>query len=195
MVIKRSLIFIAILFSCPSWLINKTTVLFSPDDAPTNTLLTMINDARKRVYVAMYMFTDKRIAVALIKAKQRKLDVQVILDETSTNEVFFGKASFLARQGVPVRIFAPPQQSTSRFNAKPLMHNKFALIDCVVWTGSFNWTCKANNANQENVLICDELPLIKRYRDHFEVLKQRSVPFVVTSTGLYKKVNVKKFHQ
>lgn len=164
----------------PDWLVNKTTVLFSPDDAPINVLLDMINNARERIYVAVYMFTDKRLALALARASKRKLDVQVIIDQESTKEQFFGKASLLAQYDIPVHVFTSYQKKTaSRFASRALMHNKFALIDQVVWTGSFNWTRKANNDNEENVIICDELPCVKRYVERFDVLKKRSIPFVV----------------
>ena len=53
------------------------------------------------------------------------------------------------------------------------MHNKFAIIDDKVWTGSFNWTISANRKNQENVVYNDEKDVYEKFLEQFEKLKQR----------------------
>jgi phosphatidylserine/phosphatidylglycerophosphate/cardiolipin synthase-like enzyme len=53
------------------------------------------------------------------------------------------------------------------------MHNKFALIDGKVWTGSFNWTKSGDQYNQENVVLIDDPEVHDKFAIQFESLKSR----------------------
>ena len=146
-------------------------IFFSPDDKPQKHLIKYINQAKKIIYAAVYMFTDKKIAEALINAKKRNVDVEIISDNCSFDSQY-GKIKMLLDNDVPVYLFKVSKPGYRRFN--PLMHNKFAIIDEKVWTGSFNWTISANSKNQENV-ICIEMPTVReKFLAHFEILKNRS---------------------
>jgi phosphatidylserine/phosphatidylglycerophosphate/cardiolipin synthase-like enzyme len=149
---------------------TETVVFFSPDDKPTTHLIAKIRNAKIRIHAAVYMLTDKRIAQALIKAKQRNVDVQIITDYSSVKSEY-GKIIMLKENHIPTFVFQIPNKS--RFT--PLMHNKFAIIDNHVWTGSFNWTVSANQQNQENVIYTDEAAVLERYVEQFETLKSRCV--------------------
>ncbi len=62
------------------------------------------------------------------------------------------------------------------FNFGAIMHNKYAIIDDLVWTGSFNWTVSANNKNDENVLIISqESAVLDKFLADFEHLLSSSV--------------------
>ena len=151
-------------------LLSKTVAFFSPDDQLTSHLIAHINAAQQRVYAAVYMLTDKKIATALINAKKRNVDVQVITDK-STIETKYGKAQLLSDNNIPVFVF----NTRSSKNSEPLMHNKFAIIDAKVWTGSFNWTVAGNRKNQENAVVIDEWEPRERFLKQFDVLKHRCV--------------------
>jgi len=155
-----------------SWyqVFGKSTVLFSPDDRPTKHLIKHISEAKNRIYAAVYMLTDKAIALSLIEAKKRGVDVQIVTDQTSITSPY-GKIVLLQKNGIKTSIFKFSSNGSSYYN--PLMHNKFAIIDNIVWTGSFNWTISANNKNQENVLYTDEKEVCEKYLSHFEKLKLR----------------------
>ena len=65
-------------------LMSKSKVYFSPDDKPTIQLINNIKKAKTRIYAAIYLITDKKIAQALINAKQiQGVDVQIITDQFS----------------------------------------------------------------------------------------------------------------
>jgi len=150
--------------------ISKSLVYFSPDDKPQTHLISYINGAKNRIYAAVYMFTDKQIAQALIDAKDRGVDVEIIADRTSLDSPY-GKILFLQEHGVKTFIFKLKPTKYSRYG--PLMHNKFAVIDNTVWTGSFNWTISANQRNQENVIYTDEKNVHEKFLTHFSILKER----------------------
>lgn len=151
-------------------LLGKSRVLFSPDDHPTTHLINAINEAKWRIYAAIYMLTDKNIAYALANAKEKRgVDVQVVVDVSSVDSSY-GKTEILRDGGIKLFVFNPTGK-TGRF--RPLMHNKFAILDNKVWTGSFNWTISANQRNQENVIITDEKEVKERFLSHFYKLKNR----------------------
>jgi phosphatidylserine/phosphatidylglycerophosphate/cardiolipin synthase-like enzyme len=48
------------------------------------------------------------------------------------------------------------------------MHNKFAIIDNrLLLTGSYNWTFSANNRNDENLMVIDDLEIIEIFQNQF----------------------------
>ena len=150
--------------------IAKTSVLFSPEDKPTTHLISQINKAKEKIYAAVYMLTDKSIALSLIEAKKRNVDVQVITDYSSVSSQY-GKIALLKQNGIKTFVYYLPSLNSRR--RAPLMHNKFAIIDNIIWTGSFNWTVSANRCNEENVIYTDSKKVYKKYLDRFEVIKKK----------------------
>lgn len=105
-------------------------------------VLMAIGDAKKSLQVAAYSFTSRSVAAALLEAHRRGVDVRVILDKSNMTAKY-SSATFLANQGVPVRI-------NSRY---AIMHNKFIVVDGAnVQTGSFNYSKAAAGSNAENVI-------------------------------------------
>jgi phosphatidylserine/phosphatidylglycerophosphate/cardiolipin synthase-like enzyme len=145
---------------------------FSPDDHITDRLIQVINGSKRKIYAAIYMFTDKFIAQALIDAKKRGVDVKMIVDN-ATMDYEYGKATLLKENGIDVYVFST-QDKNARYGI-PIMHNKFALIDSQLLTGSFNWTKSADKKNQENIIITTNKNVYARFEKQFEVLKNRAV--------------------
>ncbi len=164
------------MFSTCGYLRSATQTLFSPEDKPGTHLVTMINNARKRVHAAVYMLTDKHIATALVRAKnKRNVDVQLVTDasclDTRGNQIQFLKSN-------RIDIFLFPSTKTSSGHTSHIMHHKFAVIDDKVWTGSYNWTWSANYRNQENVIISDDVSAVSKFEKQFDRLKNRCGPSI-----------------
>lgn len=149
-------------------------VFFTPQDDLTALCIAMIESERTSIYGAMYMFTDKKVAHALINAKKRGVHVEIILDQISM--VGSGKGSLLQEHGIPVIV-----HRTQAFNpyTMALMHHKFFIFGCnqqhksLVWTGSWNCTLRATIHNDENVIVLDDESIITRYLETFLRLKTR----------------------
>jgi len=166
-------IFSILLFFSTYTIFATTEAFFAPDDHPKRKLIELISNTQNRIHAAVYMFTDKDIAQALIQAKQRGVDVKIILDPI-TIESTWGQAKNLSSNQIEVFIFDTKQHHSTNYQAKmfiPIMHNKFAILDNQVWTGSFNWTQNANQKNHENVIITDDETIIKKYEERFMVLQ------------------------
>ena len=138
----------------------KTEVYFSLLDNPQKAIIKNINQAEAFINIAMYVFTDKEIAIPLAKAQERGVKVRVYLDQDQVDDQY-SQSRFLVQKGVKVRI------STNNY----IMHHKFAVIDNrLLLTGSYNWTFSANNRNDENMMVIDDPEIIARYQNQFKKL-------------------------
>lgn len=145
----------------------KTISYFSGQDNIEHHLIERIHNASQRIYAAVYMLTSTPVANALIAAKQRGLDIQVVSDVSCVTSRY-GKIDHLKKAGIDVFVF---KHTASNSYDEALMHHKFAIIDRAVWTGSYNWTRSANRRNKENVLITDEDEMVTNYCAQFNELK------------------------
>jgi phosphatidylserine/phosphatidylglycerophosphate/cardiolipin synthase-like enzyme len=128
-------------------------VYFSPRGGCTDAVVRELAAARTSVYVQAYSFTSAPIARALVEAKDRGVDVEVILDK-SNRKAHYSASDFLIHHGIPTRIDA----------AHAIAHNKVMIIDdAVVLTGSFNFTTAAETHNAENLLVLRDPQLAKEY--------------------------------
>jgi phosphatidylserine/phosphatidylglycerophosphate/cardiolipin synthase-like enzyme len=79
---------------------------------------------------------------ALVAAKQRGVDVVVILDKSDERASSGSGAAYVARAGIPIFIDYQPA----------IAHNKVIVVDKhIVVTGSYNFTAAAERKNTENV--------------------------------------------
>lgn len=138
----------------------KTEVYFSLSDNPQKIIIKNINQAQAFINIAMYVFTDKEIALPLIDAQERDVKVRVYLDRSQIASSY-SVSRLLVQKGIKVRI------STNNY----IMHHKFAIIDNrLLLTGSYNWTFSANNRNDENLMVIDDPEIIARYQNQFKKL-------------------------
>ncbi len=161
---------------------QEVEVRFSPNGGALGALVTQLDQAKKEIKVAMYAFTSRELAQALVRARERRVPVAVVLDGEFANDPF-SKDEFLKNNGIDVRI----DQSHLRGSGEPQgkMHNKFAIIDnTVLATGSYNWTASAEQFNDENLLVIKNAPaLIKSYNRRFRQLYDRSTPMTEVVPG------------
>lgn len=135
----------------------RWSVCFSPDGGCTDAIVDAINPARRTILVQAYSFTSSKIARALLRAKDRGVDVRVILDGNVTSHQY-SPADFFANSGIDVKLDY----------AHALAHNKVMIVDGeTVITGSFNFTKAAETKNAENVLIVQDRELAARYAENW----------------------------
>lgn len=172
MIIKKfalSLFIIVLLPSCSERPVaykledNAAQVLFSPDDACADKIVSQINGAKDNIVIAMYSFTSRPIAQSLVEAAKRGVDIRVCIDGTDP-DYRYSKDKYLEEKDIPVKLI----------KGKGLMHNKFCVIDDeIIITGSFNWTARADRENDENLLIIRSQEIAKEYKTKFEELWRR----------------------
>jgi phosphatidylserine/phosphatidylglycerophosphate/cardiolipin synthase-like enzyme len=138
---------------------------FSPGQGAERLVLAVIGSARQELRVLAYSFTSAPVTQALIAARKRGVDVQVLVDQRSNMiDDRSGKAraalGALSLAGVRVRTIS----------AYPIHHDKVIVADrSTVQTGSFNYSAAAAKANSENVLVLWHHPQAAQgYLAHWE---------------------------
>lgn len=148
---------------------GSAQVAFTPGDDAGALVAGAIAQAKRQVLVQAYSFTHKAIAEALVAARRRGVDVQVIVDHDQDRDVATTQVGYLVAEGVPVWLDAQHLAA----------HNKVMVIDsgrpeAAVITGSFNFTHAAQYRNAENLLILRGNPVLteayaanwRRHRAH-----------------------------
>lgn len=115
---------------------------FSPNGGGEALVVSVVNSAQHQILVQAYNFTDPAILNALYQAKQRGVDVRLILDKSNEEARYANLIAPFINAHVPVY--------TDYTVA--IAHNKVMVVDQqTVITGSFNFTVSAQHRNAENV--------------------------------------------
>jgi phosphatidylserine/phosphatidylglycerophosphate/cardiolipin synthase-like enzyme len=129
-------------------------------------LISLINRANRSVYVAVYSFTRDSLATALISAKERGVEVRVVIERERAYEQG-SEYPRLKSAGVDVRLDGNPNS----------MHHKFMVIDeYIVVTGSYNWSTAAETRNDENIVVILDRDVAQRFVQEFERVWQTASP-------------------
>ncbi|HDT1625243.1 TPA: phospholipase D family protein [Klebsiella quasipneumoniae subsp. similipneumoniae] len=142
----------------------ETEIGFSPEGSALQLVLNTINSSTESIRLMGYSFTSPEVAGALVRAKQRDVDVKVVLDgkENTGKQHQANQAAMnlLANAGIPVR-------TVSQFK---IMHDKVIIADGRdVEVGSFNYTRAADRSNSENVIVIrGDRAIAQRYLQHWE---------------------------
>lgn len=126
---------------------------FTPWDNAEGMIVDAIRRAKHQILVQAFSFTSRGLANALIAAKRRGVDVQVMADREQTFSGESSRIPDLVRAGIPVTLEVRYQSA----------HNKVMVMDAgtadaAVITGSYNWTYAAQQKNAENVLLLRDSP-------------------------------------
>lgn len=119
-------------------------------------LVRFIESARKSLDGALFELESEKIALALIEAHRRGVQVRIVCEND-----YADNPDMLAvlKAGIPV----------VSDNRSGLMHNKFLVADGErVWTGSFNATDNGAFRNNNNALILYSAELSENYETEFE---------------------------
>lgn len=133
-------------------------IYFSPQDkAITNGVLPVIKDAKKYIYIPAFIITERRVVEELIKAKNRGVDVKIIVDALNAS-VKHSKHIILRQAGVPVK--------TENYAGK--MHSKTMIVDDkYLIIGSMNFSNSGENKNDENLIVLKSPESAKFYKEFF----------------------------
>ncbi|WP_339045310.1 phospholipase D family protein [Candidatus Mesenet endosymbiont of Agriotes lineatus] len=146
----------------------KTSVCFTPGNQCTKRIIDAVNQSKKSILVQAYIFSSKPIAQSLITAKNRGIDVKVILDKTQIHSKY-SVINELFQYKIQIWIDLKPSIS----------HNKIIIIDNQkIITGSFNFTASAELRNAENLLIITgNHALTEKYVENWKERQLQSNPY------------------
>lgn len=129
-----------------------------------------LGQAQTEITAAIAWFTDREIFEVLCKKARSKIKVSIALIGDDINQGPGGLNFQQLRNFGGQVCFLPPGSQDA-----PTMHHKFCVIDrATVITGSYNWSKKARN-NDENITVVSDAPdFAARYLDTFDGLLART---------------------
>ena len=137
---------------------SKISVTFSPQDCTiTNKIIPAIQNAKKYIYIPAFIITDKELQKELIQAKNKGIDIKLIIDATGANNKYSVHTE-LRNNNIPVKV--------ENFAGK--MHMKSILIDDkIAFLGSMNFTKSGNQYNDENSIEIEDAAIVKYLKSNF----------------------------
>lgn len=151
---------------------------FTPGDDIAGLIAGRIGKAQRSVQMQAYLFTDRRIANALLAARKRGVQVEVIGDAAQSRSGGLPVLRALHRAGARVYLH----------DAEGAAHNKIVIVDgaleqAAVITGSYNFTRSAQARNAENVVVVSgSRAVTDRFVKNFEFHRSQSRPWRSAST-------------
>ncbi|WP_419241234.1 phospholipase D-like domain-containing protein [Cardinium endosymbiont of Nabis limbatus] len=134
-------------------------VWFAPEDPCMDLIVHKILSAKALILVQAYVITSSRIANALIKAHQNRVEVRLLIDKNAQT-TRGSQVRWLLQHGIPIII-----DKTVGY-----AHNKVMIMDDeYVITGSFNWTHGAQARNAENLLVITSKKVNKQFKNNWYI--------------------------
>ena len=141
-----------------AYISEKLEVYFSPEDDFEQRLLDLIEHAKYSIDFLAYAFTSKTLSNALKNRHDKGISIRGVFDKR-WNSNQYSKYNEMLSNGLNVKLDGNKQT----------MHNKvFIIDDKTVVTGSYNFTEKANEKNNENAIVVHNEEFASRYEDEFE---------------------------
>jgi phosphatidylserine/phosphatidylglycerophosphate/cardiolipin synthase-like enzyme len=137
---------------------------------------------RTKIDIAMTYLTRPKIRSLILKLKQKKCKIRILLSEEFQNKK--NTIPIFENSKIPLKIIANKcynneayllnDKIKSRDNWCGRMHHKFVLIEHdqnqIVWTGSYNLTHPGLRYNDETVLRINDPQVYRKYKHHFNIL-------------------------
>lgn len=136
----------------------KLKVYFSPQDKSiANAVLPLIKQAKKYIYIPTFVLTEKRVTEELINAKNRGVEVKILIDALNAS-IKHSKHNELRAGGIEVK--------TENYAGK--MHSKSMIVDDkYTIIGSMNFSNSGENRNDENFVLIEDFEIAQFYKSFF----------------------------
>ena len=137
---------------------NGMQIYFSPQDKSiNNAVLPIIENAKDYIYIPIFVITENRVVEALIKAKQRGVDVRLISDALNASSKY-SKIKVLRASGIPVKI----ENYAGKMHSKTMIvDDKYSII------GSMNFSKSGETKNDENTIVLENAEATKYLKRFF----------------------------
>ena len=144
---------------------SSINTYFSQKDNLQEVILKNLDAAQNTVTIAVAWFTDVVLFNKLLEIQSRGIKIELIITKHHFNDDSLNDYELISHNnGVFLEI-------GGNYNT---MHHKFCIVDHkVLLQGSFNWTKKANESNNETLLVIKEdYQAIHEFNEEFERLKR-----------------------
>lgn len=137
----------------------KIETYFSPNGGCEEAIIKRLNQAKKSICFATFVFTNRRIANTIVKRFNQGIKVRGIMEREGFSPYY------------RYWLFKDIKADVKWDNNFYLLHHKFFIIDNkILITGSYNPTRAAEEKNEENILIIQSPEICQFYQEEFERL-------------------------
>lgn len=150
--------------------------VFTETTRVSNVLVKAIDTVTTTLDVALYNLQLPDAAQALVRARDRGVQVRVMIDYDHVFPNVGKDIKYLIDSGMDLKVMKGRGGSGS-------MHNKYAIFDgTALQMGSANWTGFAQDSSYENMMFVYDGSIINGYRQNFEWMwKQGRSPTAANS--------------
>ncbi|MDD2487557.1 MAG: phospholipase D-like domain-containing protein [Candidatus Gracilibacteria bacterium] len=134
-------------FKLTNILYSDVKIATLPDNTTLDRIIDNIKSAKKRVYLEVYILTEKRIIKELTDAKRRGLDVSVILEKNVLGSPSINSKAFKILQNVGIKV------RYANNNNYIFTHSKFFIFDDSYILGTGNMSHSTFYDNMEFYLF------------------------------------------
>ncbi len=131
---------------------------FSPQDGAMEHVLDRIYAARHSIHFISFSYTSDDIGLAMVEQHHMGVHVQGIFESRNARGLG-SEFALLKEAGVDV---------VEDGNCYTMHHKVIVIDEATVITGSYNFTNRAENVNDENLVIIDDPLLAAHYLEEFE---------------------------
>jgi phosphatidylserine/phosphatidylglycerophosphate/cardiolipin synthase-like enzyme len=151
---------------------TEVEVLFSPDDFVLARLSQLLSEAQESIFFLSYSFASEDLGKIIREKAAAGLTVGGVLEYDVINPTLADPEANQLKQlelfreaGVDVRVESGPE----------VMNHKITIIDeRIVVLGSYDFTNRAENTNDENVLIIYDERIAQRFMEEFQRVQSRA---------------------
>ena len=147
---------------------DNLELYFSPEDKfKRSRLLKLIDSAKSSINFMVFLINDKDIKDALIRAKNRGLEIHGVFDKKQTSfQSKYTQYNNLKDANIDVKLIGDSWHK---------LHNKVIIIDNqTVVTGSYNFSHTSDTKNNENSIIIHNSKIAQQYTDKFNQIYQKA---------------------
>jgi len=149
---------------------TQVDVLFSPDDFVLDRLSLVLGGAQQSIYFLAYSFGSNDLGNVIREKAAQGITVagvlesdQVTSEQANPNQV--DELNLFRQAGLDVRLDGKPE----------VMNHKIMIIDGrIVVMGSYDFTNRAENENDENVLIIYDEKIAEKFMEEFQRVQSRA---------------------
>ncbi|VVC03044.1 Cardiolipin synthase B [Candidatus Bilamarchaeum dharawalense] len=136
----------------------QINIIFSPEDG--HEIIDLIDSAQESIDIEMYVFTSRDAIEALERAKNRGVDIRIIIERNVISGQNAEAYNELNAKGIQTRYASRVYELT---------HSKIIIIDGKkVLVGSHNLSNSALYKNREASVVLIDVPSVKIFIENYE---------------------------
>lgn len=143
--------------------IKETEFFYSPSKDLLENIVSKMNNSKKRIYLEVYMLTETKLKDALKKAKDRWVEVKVVLEKNPYMAFNINNKTydFLYKNNINV--------VWSNLENYALNHSKFIIIDDELVLASWNFTYSTFSKNRDIFLFIKDSEILALFGKTFDL--------------------------